>query len=113
MNPSSAFSTTFGATLDTEITKKKKKKNRKEKKNGTKYITKRTSVYSVRIKTRRQSVTLLNHSWKQAHWVSHIGFFPPPLCRCLQMLENELQVLILVVPVSFSKQMTSQYRIPE
>lgn len=88
------------------------KRNTEKKKNGTKHITKRTSVYSVRIKT-RQSVTLLNHSWEKAHWMTHIGFFfSPPLCRCLQMMENELEVLILVVPVSFSKQMTSQIRNP-
>ena len=84
------------------------KKNTKKKKNGTKHITKRTSVYRVRIKTRRQSVTLLNHSWrKHTGWLTLV-FFSPPLCRCLQMVENELQVLILVVLVSFSKQITSQ-----
>lgn len=73
----SAFSTTFRATVNSEITKKNAKK-----KMGTKYSSKGTSVYSVRIKTRSQSVTLINHSREQAHWMTQN--FSPPLCRCLQ-----------------------------
>ena len=60
------FSTTFGAILNSEIIKKREKC--KKKKIGTRFTTKRTPVHAMKIKARRQSVTLSKLSWEPARW---------------------------------------------